>query len=286
MKTTKPTTRKAQYFDLLKWRLGLFVKTSLVLTLFAFPLFVWLALCAYNDQAIYSAVDFNNVEAAKVYLQTFITNRQIKLIVLLPCLALFALGWAGASKIAKNFVHANSLWFWQDFKQGVKENGGRFVLLFFLFGVALNIVALINSFCMFDQYRQFYALSWAVYIVTVYFCGMLLMFSCHLLTMYKLKIGQVLHNALILVVKKLPLNLLLFAVSFAPYFVLFVFNIPGVVVIVLLICAVVGNGHAMYCSMLHAYNIFDNFINKKHYPEVYRKGLEKLGYTECNVSDS
>lgn len=256
------------------------------MTLFAFPLFVWLALCAYNDQAIYSAVDFNNVEAAKAYLQTFVTNRQIKLIVLLPCLAVFALGWAGASKIAKNFIHANGVWFWQDFKQGVKENGRQFVLLFFLFGVVLNIVALINSFCMFEQYKQFYALSWAVYIVAVYFCGMLLMFSCHLLTMYKLKIGQSLHNALILVVKKLPRNLLLLALSFAPYFVLFVFNIPGVVVMVLLICAVVGNGHAMYCSMLYTYDIFDDFINKKHYPEVYRKGLEELGYNKMNVSDS
>ena len=274
MKSTLCKNRKQKYFYLLRNRLGLFLKTSLGMALFTLPMFIWLGLCSYNDQVILSSVDFSNTESVKMYIQQFIGNRQIKLIVLVPLLAVFATGWAGFSNIVKHYSLLEPVWFWQDFKQGVKDNGLFFVVMFCVWGLLINLVAYINSMCLLPTYSKFYSLSSLLYGLVVGFSWLMLMFGCSLLTMYRLNLKQTVHNAMIFTFKKLPMNLLMGVVCFLPYILLFVFNNPVVVMVVCLIMAVFGNAHALYSSALYSYGLFDQFINKNNHPEIYRKGLD------------
>ena len=91
---------------------------------------------------------------------------------------------------------------------------------------------------------------------------------------YQLRFPESLRNGIILYIRTLPATLLLTAATVLPFWIIFsVAPLELGKYIVLLTLAFVYVILITAVWLLYASHIFDQYINKERYPEIYRKGL-------------
>lgn len=91
---------------------------------------------------------------------------------------------------------------------------------------------------------------------------------------YQLRYVESLRNSVILYIRTLPVTLLLTAATILPFWIVFSFApLELAKYIILLVLVFVYITPVTMVWLLYASHIFDQYINKEHYPEIYRKGL-------------
>ena len=94
---------------------------------------------------------------------------------------------------------------------------------------------------------------------------------------YNLSVFASIKYAMLLYIKTLPVTLLLLVCTIVPFWLITnlisLLLVKYIVLIVLYLFYIVP---LTMCWMLYASHIFDKYINKEHYPQIYRKGMRKI----------
>ena len=264
-KKALPRNRREVFFDFLKHR----KMTLFALSCFTFMFFIPLAVDLFYFNFLESAA----IEAGK---QDYLFSLFFySMLIMLPCMVIGFLGFAGAFSVAKKMVWQEGISLSFDFFQGIKDNWkhalingvifglflfglvvgstyliiyspiepiwcgigiGALIILFLVFGISLTL-----NFTQDAYYENPYG---ATMKNSFRFLGLL---NWKVLVIFLLSTGGIIALAIF--------NLLTLAIG------LFIFAILNSVVVVL------------YTLVSHT--AFDKYINKEHYPEMVNKGLYK-----------
>ena len=139
-----PHNRKEVFFDVLKNRYGTVVGCGLILCLFTLPFFAVKVLGETVFTSVFYQFD-GDMDKAEEYAKVL---RFYVAVIEVPCFSIMALGFAGVTKVLRQLLWAEGLFFKTDFFSGVKQNGKHFVITFTLFGAirALNYLLLTVNF--------------------------------------------------------------------------------------------------------------------------------------------
>lgn len=266
-----PHNRREVFFDCLKLRYGVFVLTGLLLLLFILPFF---AVKLYGEMiyanmyeaylnAVGEEASFDALSQAKIL--KFYTS-----LAYIPCLAIFALGIAGAMRVIRQLVWGEGLFFLKDFGAGIKQNGAFSVLTFTLFGVifALNRFLLLMN-------TEYPVIQYIPTGLIVLFIIPIVMFVVSLTAVYNNKYSTTVKNAFLLYMKNIPQSLAFTAVLVSAY-LLDLLGLSILKTVVMAIAVVFVLPLFIEARFLFDCSVFDKYINKKSYPDYVDKGLFRL----------
>lgn len=240
---------------------------SVLILLFALPIIVWVFISTTADSVLYSQmINADATTQADIASQLAIQQFYNGLIAS-PLVGVLFVGLGGGAYCIRKYVWDENVLVTEDFFHGVKAN----LLPSALVGVLLTLViTALTSAGLFGGSVAFRVLGWiAVAVIAIFasYCFALNVF-------YKQNFFGTLFNALVLTVVKIPSNLIILLLSAIPFVpLLFLPSILGTTVVVLLL-AVFGFGYVLLNVILHACSVFDKFINKQSYPDLFNKGLD------------
>ena len=263
-----PKNRKEVFFDSLKMRYPVFLWAGLVLFLFALPACLLLVFRDFQIYGMYSSFAEGNIteEELATALTSFRVSFTLPQLIALP---LFGLGLAGVIKVLRQLIWAEGVYYFADFKEGVKENGVRYVSLFLLAAAFIVLSVFTESYLSDAGNPVRYILFALAYVVL--FPAALYMLS--LTAVYNIKLWGCIKNSFIFYIKTFPVTIL-FALLFAGcYFGILV--IPNLTVKYILTPMLIVFVLPLYIVawLLYSCRTFDKFINEQHHPEYFGKGI-------------
>lgn len=179
---------------------------------------------------------------------------------------LFAVLFAGVLQIVRQLLWNEPIFFGDDFKNGLKSNALRC-------GVLVFILALINYGCKMINVSWVNTLVYSIVLVVIIPVAIwIVLFGLY----YKPGVFASIQNAVIMYFKTFPVTVLLLICTVVPFWAVIAF-VPLLLVkyLVLIVLALFYIVPLVMCWVLYALHVFDIFINKENYPEIYRKGMRK-----------
>lgn len=261
-----PQTRKEQFFDIIKHRFSLLVKIGIFILTFSIPI---IALVVFSKSSVTTLVtNYNNgVITEEEYRYAYTMERLIIDSLLLAAIEILSIGIAGISRIFRQLAWGEPIFFFTDFKNGIKQNIKQFLLIFLLFGIiyfscdiTLTIFGIENAITIFILLLSlFLMIPICVINITyspVYVCNSFRTFFNSAIIYFV----SLFKNIIVTFIFLLPLAILL--IPYLTYSII-IFIIALVVIYPIILLAII----------LFEYNIFDKFINSKDYKQLLKKGL-------------
>ena len=189
----------------------------------------------------------------------------------IPCYVVLSLGLAGVANVIRRLIFGEPVFFTEDFFGGIKSCGGCFSALAFFGGV---IAFLLSSATAYDQTTQF--LLTVVKIAGVVLLAPIAFFTAAQALIYNNTFFGKAKNSVIFFLRSVPTTLILlaaFALSFAITFV------PVYVVryVLFIVTALFYAPPLIIGWLLYSCYIFDKFMNKEHYPDLFDRGVYRAG---------
>ncbi len=265
-----PATRRQLFGDVYKTRLSLIFDLGLVLLGFFLPVVAVSMLTQLHSADIGYALaeDILSAEAAAAELMEL---RNAVNLLLIPCLLLLSLGLAGVCQIVKNLAWQEGILFRADFAKGVRENWRSFCMTALIAGI-LNYCCgyLFNiGFLRTGTGRD---LGLAAVMAAGGIFALALPFVLIQSTLYNLSYGKKLVNGILLSMRTFFPTLGLLALNLLPFGLLLIENsLVRICALLLLPLAVLPC--LVILDTLYVHSVLDTYINKDHFPEIYRKGL-------------
>ncbi len=279
-----PATRPKQFKFVLRTRLGVILRLSILASLFFVPFAVWDILSSG-----YVASTVADMKAAE-YL-----SRLIQLVLLrygteIPLIMIACIGLAGLLYCVRRICWGQSIRIFADFGKGIKQSWGQFVLLGLLSGIVNVLTNYIFRFCLLtmdsgNSLGLSVAMALAVLFGIVWIIAM--MFALCQCSLYELRFGRLMINSFILTFKRLFRSFLFCMLSLAPILVFTLMPWAFIKIIGYAFAALFALGFAATLQTVYCHGVFDEFINKKSYPEFVRIGMCRYfdGETDGMSSD-
>lgn len=180
---------------------------------------------------------------------------------------LFAVLFAGVVQLIRQLLWNEPIFFGDDLKRGLKSNSIKY-------GVTVFILSVLNYAI------NVFTRSIVNYILNGIFVAIILPVVIWFLLQsiyYNLSVFACIKNAILLYIKTLPVTILLLVCTIVPLWL--VSNLISLVLVKYIVLIVLYLFYLVpltMCWMLYASHIFDKYLNKVHYPEIYRKGMRKI----------
>lgn len=252
-----------------KTHLMFLIKLSLLLFCFAIPLLVVIILRGGAEQVLWKSV---GNEISEEIVQLYFSQSIFLDLFYIPCFLIMGCGLTGAYSLMKRYTFGEGYLFKEDFFQGIKENGREcgmvtlcFSVVFYLVSTSKNLISLWN----FNYYIGIVVFEsiWKGILLCAY------IFSLCQIVIYRNMIFRTMKNAVLFTFAELPKIAGIMAVTYLPLVLCFWVSSVIVVSIGLFIYLVIGFGNAVLVTTLYCQSCFDRMVNKRFYPELYRKGL-------------
>ena len=265
VKQSLPSTRKEVFFDLLKYR-----KMSLfALSCYTFMFFIPLAV----DLFYFNYLESMAIIAEKYeYLFSLIFY---SMLIMLPCMAIGFIGFAGAFYTAKRMVWQEGISLASDFFRGIKENWKDALINGVIFGLVLFGLVVGGS------YLLIYApvtpvvrgIGLGALILFFLVFGMVIALHFTQCVYYENRYSVTLKNSFSFLGLLNWKVFLVFLFSTGVIVTLGLFNLITLAIGLILFAFTNSVVIILYTLISHA--AFDKYINKEHYPEMVNKGLYK-----------
>lgn len=267
----KPFDRKDVFVLAFRQHYGVILGVSVMLFAFALPA---LAVFVLSYIELYLMGEITAETAAQMY------ALQARMYLwLIPAFAVFSVGAAGAFYTIRRLVWGEDIRFFADFFRGVRSNGVQSVVsgvLFIVFCGALSYT--MNLLSLNAALGSAY---WVLSVVQVFLlvaACIVLLFQYAIIAVYRDRMWRIVKNSFALTWMSLPRSVLIFLLMLLPVFLLLAFSkVYFLYILVLLFLALVGLGYAILLFTLHAHGVFDKYINKHAFPQIYKKGLYHEG---------
>lgn len=262
-----PQTRKDQFFFILKNQYRTLLKGGM-----------WLALCMFP---IVLVVYFQNRFEIGFY-QKFLAgslskedyNASINVLMIYGTLfeTLFtfvsSLALAGFNRVMKSLLVGEGILFFDDFKEGIKQNYCNTALLFFFFGILLSLCRFVGTF-----FIEYY-LGLPFYILLMLLVIPIFTIASIFSSIYECNVFQAIWNATKLYFpywwKYLLLSIFLFGTVYALSLLETLPILLAVLQLLLIIFLL-----PIFILLLYSlsFSLFDKYVNPIYYPEFCNAGL-------------
>ena len=267
-----PSNRARQFFTIFRIEWKTLLLLNLILLLFFIPYFVldivrWSVCDSFWHSIVTSSPDPEKEYAlAKFYIDMVYAG------IMLFIYPIISIGLSGVIKVIQRCVYIEGVLFKDDFFLGIKKNWKQFLILAIFYGLFMVWVQFNISFCNLNPglfSSIFQGVSIAIFYAIV---APIIFFVASNVATYKMSIVVGLSNSLKMFIKKLHF-VLIFALIF--YGLTYLDLIPNVIVRVFVTAGVILLFSSLFILAwyLFSVSIFDEYINKDNYPEIYRKGL-------------
>lgn len=255
-----PGTRKQVFFDCYREHFSLIFRIGLLCMLFLIPVLV---VAFMRDVYFIHAISSLEEQTTEKMMAVYYSANAIYGFANIFAFALFAALFSGIVRVIRQLLWGEPLFFWDDFKNGIKSDALRFAVIAFLLALMDYLLNLL------DNSMMTYALFGTFIAVVLPIAMWVLLQSVY----YSLKLSGILKNAAIYHIKTFPVTLLLIACTAVPFWLVGVIPIIAVKYLVFTLLAVFGVLPLAMTWLLYACHTFDRYVNKEHYPSIYRKGM-------------
>lgn len=281
-----PHSRRDVFRDILKNRWKDLLKVGALLLLFSLPLLVFGAVGEINAANIYAEYKNGAISAEMYASEVAASNGAFALIKIIGYI-IFSVGIAGSARVLRQIIWDEPLFFFEDFKDGIKIYGGQFALAMFLYGLCSYTAVFFSSAANGILYAI--ALGLGVFILLP-----AMFFWLSERTVYANKIGENIRNGFMFYVRTLFKSIGMLLLAFLPFILEYVLEFFGLYNFIfkysyLLICTFLFLPLGIMLWLLYTYSVFDKYINAELFPEILHKGFypsetEKTA-AEQSVSD-
>lgn len=262
-----PSSRPEVFFDVIKNQYQVLLGIAALMFVFALP---FLGVHLYLD--LEKALAYQALQAAtiteEVYETRILLYSRLLLVAVPIGSMIFSLGLAGFARIFKRLCFLQPIFFFDDFKKGIRENALPFIGMAFFSSAIFTLFAWIRTL---DPSHFFLSILWALSLVFAYPS---FLFFVTVSSLYQTRFFSALSIALRIYARSflpfLPL-LLCFVAPLAAEF------IPDVVIkyIVLALSLVLFGPLLFLAFFLFSYWRFDRYINHERYPELVDRGIHR-----------
>lgn len=258
-----PETRKAVFMQRYKEHFSLILYLGFFVLLFMLPM---LLITLARDVYIITAAAALEEQTAEAKAGVYYTADAAYGLMQVLAFTLFSVLFSGIVQILRQLLWDEPVFFGDDFKKGFQSNAFRY-------GVTGVTLAVIYYYSELLDGSVMTAAFFGLFPVTILPVAIWLsLYGIY----YQLGIFLSIKSAIMLYLKTFPATLLLLVCTVTPFWV--VLNlIPLLMVkyLVYIALAVLYVIPLTMCWMLYASHVFDQYINKEHYPSMYRKGMRK-----------
>ena len=262
-----PHTRKQIFLDLLKNQKRQMVSLSMLLFVFLLPLVV--------DIILFNMFIIGVPTGQEGYASTIFSLIFYMMIIAIPCSMIGFVGLSGLAHVCKNIAWQNAVLFGPEFFVGIKKNWKQSLVFGLIWGISLFLLVVGSLFMVRTQagsdqpWVQCIGIGLCIvqFIVLSIICVYSLTYSCY----YSNTIWQVFRNSFVFFVAKFFKNLGLFILTTGLVVGLMFVDFIAQIVIIIVIAFL--SSFMMIAWTLLSHEAFDQYINKDHYPEYYKKGL-------------
>ena len=264
-----PSSRKEQFFDLAKHRFFFFI--GLGTLLFVFSLFI-LGGAFFKDMSL---INLNSSTATEEEQNTFaFTVKLISYLIQGLGFPVLGFGLSGILTPLKNLAWNDPVFFKDDFKSGLKENGKTIVGIGFLWGIVYFLEGFIGL--LFSNLPWFEAVLFGINLALIY---PILITSLFLTLYYSNPFMATIQKAAAIYFRHFPLLFLSSLCLFLPFFAMYIpIFLVKYGVLILWMVAVLPFAF-LFSFELHLH-YFDEDVNVSQFPAFYQKGLS--GFYQTN----
>lgn len=281
-----PTTRKQQYWDIIKSQFSNLFKINLLAIILAIP-FLLIAFIIFPIMKDYVGMQFdftsnigfgypgsisNIITAEAVVLQTTMPLY----FMLIPVIALLGIPVSGLMYCMRNLVWGENITVRIDFWKGIKLGWKQYLLVFTIIGVLvsgfLSSIALYNFQVLSEMVDFFGVAAFVLAILGIVFLAGMGIYMLPMAAMYKLTFTKLVKNSIILSVAMFPYTILMILITAAP-FLLAVFL--GETIGMFVTTAILFIGVSMLALMWTVYVQYalDSTVNKRTNSAAYKRGI-------------
>lgn len=269
-----PKNRKEVFKDILKQRFDVFLKLGLMIFIFLMPI---ITLFFLVDMAIYNlTVEYQNeVITEKIFLETLFVLKMYKDIGVVVFSALIAIFISITFEIIKKLVWYEPIFFVNDAIKSLKNNFKQIFIttlimsIFYFLGNSVSNILVTDPILNVLKYIPF-GLTVIVFIPI----GLYVMMQS---IIYKENIVGHFKNAFILYVLTFLKTIMNYILLILPIVLINFINGLVFTYLILIVFIIVYLPIWMASWQLHTHEVFDFYINKKSYPELYKKGIYNKG---------
>lgn len=280
-----PKNRWQLFFEVLRVRLSGLVKVNLLYVV------VWIPMIALLVMTLLAAMglltDMINEAGEIVGDWTAFTDSLLSvvytgLIFAIPCIAITGPFTAGIAYITRNWARDEHSFIWSDFKDTLKENWKQALITSIITGVIpfLVYVGYVTYGQMIETMGMFFIVPQVLIIMLAVVWSLALIYIYPLMVSYKLTYGQLIRNALLLAVGRLPQTLALRLMSLLPMVIAVVvlfftsaFEIVMLVMVALYALFFLAFNRLAYAS--YSNGVFDKYINAHMEGVAVNRGLSE-----------
>ena len=265
-----PHSRRDVFRDVLKNRWKDLLKVGALLLLFLLPLLVFGAVGEINAANIYAEYKNGAISAETYASEVAASNGAFALIKIIGYI-IFSVGIAGSARVLRQIIWDEPLFFFEDFKDGIKIYGGQFALAMFLYGLCAYTAVFFSSATNGILYAI--ALGLGVFILLP-----AMFFWLSERTVYASRIGENIRNGFMFYVRTLFKSIGMLLLAFLPFILEYVLEFFGLYNFIfkysyLLICTFLFLPLGIMLWLLYTYSVFDKYINAELFPEILHKGF-------------
>lgn len=263
-----PKNYRELFFDTLKQNWRTFFLVGLISLLFFLPTLVFMFLNDYyflsissNESYTLAEVDALRITAANYF------NIGASVGIVIACI-----GISGLSRVNLFLSREEGVFFFQDFNKGVKQNTKNNIVFFIIYAILIYFSFFVTNNIAGNMFLLF--LPFAL-VQTIFFP--LLLINVETTSIYSWSIKDSFRNAFIIYIKNFVF-VLIFSTLFTSILLLnliqhIVIKYISFVLFIVIIYPLLAISFRVFMN-----RALDRDINKKNYPEIYKKGI----YTEEN----
>lgn len=267
----KPFDRKEAFVKILKTEYNVLVKISLAALIFALPAILVLAFCVAEMMLL---GEINEGNASALYEIQARMNMW-----LIPSMAFFSVGASGVFYIVRRLCWGEDISFFKHLLHGIRSNAAQSVIAGVLATALIGGINYLSNILSLSS--NLGSLFWIISIIKIFlflFIAILLLFQYCIIAVYSDNMPKIIKNSLAFTVSSLPKSLGILFLMILPIILALLFSsVYWMYLILTVFMGVVGFGYAAVLFTLHSHSVFDKYINKAHFPDIYKKGLYHEG---------
>ena len=281
-----PTTRKQQFWDLLKTQLANIFKLNMLTILIGIPfLFLVFIMFPAVTEAIGAEFDFTGnigigypgTVSDKINAEISVLMRTTPLmLMMIPAIGLLGIPFAGLMYVLRNMVWGESVSVGADYLKGIKSGWKQYLVVFFVLGFVISaLLMVIRMFNIQSLQGTTDFFSTAAFILSI--IGMLMiagitLYLLPMMSMYNMKLRKMIRNAGLLSLAMFPMTIGIILLTALPFILGYLF---GAQFMAIMIMALIFIGVAVLMLMWTVYvqYVLDKSVNKRANNVAYKRGI-------------
>lgn len=262
-------------------RFGTMVLLNVLTALFALPAVAVMVLFYLNISVAGGYVPYSSnigigypvvTDALMQGAITTFTYQMMEYLILVPCIAIFALGVSGNLYVMRKLIWDEPTRTAKDFFRGIKKCWLPSIVIGFVFGLTLWVVMF--SFGYFDAYRLPTSLKALSITLSMILLVVMILFTSFFMTQtaaFNMRPMALIRNSILFVVGTNIMSIIFIGIALIPVYLMF---IPGILMILVMIYVFIGFSFttlviSLYCHFCYEKYLYDKIENKPS--NVYSK---------------